>query len=176
MTELPSEGSGAAAQAWGASKTFSRSGVQERGDASGWTDTPAERRRREEAEAAGSSGPALPMSLAEAARVAAANKGKRALGGSSGGAKGGEGGEGGDGRPAPKSLVQLVEEGAVKPKGAEKSKAEWEGKHPWRPWNRETDLDVRQANPKGKESILNNQHMGKLGDRFGGGRRETTFM
>ena len=48
--------------------------------------------------------------------------------------------------------------------------------HPWKPWNRDTDLDVRAANPKGKETILNNQHMGKLGDRFGGGTRETTFM
>ena len=55
--------------------------------------------------------------------------------------------------------------------------ADWEGKHPWKPWNRDTDLDVRAANPKGKESILNNQHMGTLGDRFGTqGRKETTFM
>ena len=54
-------------------------------------------------------------------------------------------------------------------------KAGWEGKHPWRPWNRETDLDVRAANPKGKESITKHAIMGTLGDRFGGGRREHTF-
>ena len=70
----------------------------------------------------------------------------------------------------------MHQELAEKKKLEAKGKADWEGKHPWRPWNRETDLDVRKANPKGKESILNNQFMGKLGDRFGGGRRETTFM
>ena len=71
------------------------------------------------------------------------------------------------------SLAQIREGQAG---GAKGKKAEWEGHHPWRPFDRDKDLDIRAAKPKSKESILNNEHMGKLGDRFGGGRRETTFM
>ena len=123
--------------------------------------------------------PGLPMSLAQAAAYAAANKGK-AIAHAPVARPTPTGGGAAESRPAPKSLVELVEEQKAKEarekKKGGKAKAEWEGAHPWRPWNRETDLDVRAANPKGKESILNNQHMGKLGDRFGGGRRETTFM
>lgn len=78
--------------------------------------------------------------------------------------------------PAAKSLVDMHAEAQAASKKAKKEKAEWEGQHPWKPWNRETDLDIRGVNPKGKESILNNQHMGTLKDRFGGGRRETSFM
>ena len=89
---------------------------------------------------------------------------------------GAETGGGADDGPKPKTLVELHQEQQASEKAAKKGKADWEGQHPWKPWNRDTDLDVRKANPKGKESILNNQHMGKLGDRFGGGRRESTFM
>ena len=77
---------------------------------------------------------------------------------------------------APKSLVELAAEQAAEAKRQKKGKASWEGQHPWKPWNRETDLDIRASKPKSKETILNNQHMGSLGDRFGGGGRETSFM
>ena len=88
----------------------------------------------------------------------------------------------GEKRPAPKSLVELHEEATKRAKQEKKKEkggkaaAEWAEQHPWKPWNRETDLDIRKVNPKGKESILNNQHMGSIGDRFGGSRRETSFM
>ena len=72
--------------------------------------------------------------------------------------------------------VAQVHEDLKKDATKRQAPAEWQGSHPWRPWDREKDLDIRAANPKGKESVLNNQHMGTLGDRFGGGKRETTFM
>ena len=81
-------------------------------------------------------------------------------------------------RPRPKSLVEIKAELSAKEAEEKKNaKKDWEGAHPWRPWDRDKDLDVRRANPKGKESILNNQHMGTLASRFGEtGRRETNFM
>ena len=68
----------------------------------------------------------------------------------------------------------MHQELAEKKKLEAKGKADWEGKHPWRPWNRETDLTVRTT--KTKEQTLNDKIMGSISDRFGGGRRETTFM
>lgn len=68
----------------------------------------------------------------------------------------------------------MHQELAEKKKLEAKGKADWEGKHPWRPWNRETDLEVRLG--KTKDDTLNDKIMGKIGDRFGGGRKETTFM
>ena len=112
--------------------------------------------------------------VALAKQNAAAGKRPRGFETSAGG--GAETGGGADDGPKPKTLVELHQEQQASEKAAKKGKADWEGQHPWKPWNRDTDLDVRKANPKGKESILNNQHMGKLGDRFGGGRRESTFM
>ena len=38
----------------------------------------------------------------------------------------------------------------------------------------ETDLEVRMG--KSKEQTLNDKIMGNIGDRFGGGRKETNFM
>ena len=87
------------------------------------------------------------------------------------------GGGGGDGdAPKAKSLVEEHAERQASEKAAKKGKAEWEGNHPWKPWDRDKDLDIRASKPKSKESMLNDQFMGKLGDRFGGGSRETTFM
>ena len=68
----------------------------------------------------------------------------------------------------------MHQELAEKKKLEAKGKADWEGKHPWRPWNRETVLEVRLG--KTKDDTLNDEIMGKIGDRFGGGRKETTFM
>ena len=183
----------------GQARQFLRNGRQERGDVSEWTDVPADRARKAAeaamvvgggggggvaAAAAASSSAAAPMTLAEAVALAKANaaSGRRPRAqqrGGGGGSGSGEGGDEGGGLPAPESLVDMAARLAdeAKAKGAgQKGKGDWEGQHPWKPWNRETDLDIRAVNPKGKETILNNQHMGTLGDRFGGGRKESTFM
>ena len=79
----------------------------------------------------------------------------------------------------PKSLVEIHAEAAAAAKKKESggaAKAEWQGAHPWRPWNRETDLDVRRVDPKGQEKIVKHDILGTIGDRFGASKRETTFM
>ena len=121
------------------------------------------------------------MTLADAVAIAKANaaSGRRGVrppptqAASHGGQEGGGGG-GGSGAPAPKTLVEVHAELQEKAKVANQGKAEWEGQHPWRPFDRDKDLDIRAAKPKAKETILNNNVMGTLGDRFGGsGRSET---
>ena len=95
--------------------------------------------------------------------------------------------------------VAQVHEDLKKDATKRQAPAEWQGSHPWRPWDREKDLDVRQvisrrdlgeisrdlgdqdrdarqAKPKGKDSVLNDPIMGDLKSRFGGRHRETTFM
>lgn len=120
--------------------------------------------------------PLRPMSLSEAAKLARANaaSGRRPQPPTSRVAA--SLGEVSEGALVAKSLVAVHAELQANEKKATKGKAEWEGAHPWRPWNRDTDLDIRAAKPKGIDSILKNQHMGELGSRFGGGGRETTFM
>ena len=116
------------------------------------------------------------MTLAEAAALAhatAANRSRPAA--SFGSSATGKGGDGSDGRPKPKSLVEVHAEQKASAK-QKNAKADWEGHHPWKPFDRDTDLDIRAAKPKSKETILNNEFMGTLGDRFGSGRREHTFM
>ena len=193
MVALPTERTSLNTQ--GQARQFSRNGVQAAGDLSIWTDAPAEREKKAKAAEArswgavgmpggsgggGGGGGGEPMTLAEAVALARENaaSGKRPRGFETGGNGGGGGGGGGaaDDGPKAKSLVEIHAEQAASEKKAKKGKADWEGKHPWKPWNRETDLDIRAANPKGKESILNNQHMGTLGDRFGSRGRDTTFM
>ena len=76
---------------------------------------------------------------------------------------------GGEGRPpAPKSLVGVHQDLQEQAKRQKQGRADWEGQHPWRPFDRDTDLDIRRVNPKGKETILNNNVMGSLSERFGG--------
>ena len=75
--------------------------------------------------------------------------------------------------PCPTSCQ--VHQGLTEKKKKEtKGKAEWEGKHPWKPWDREKDLEVRLG--KSQKDILNDKIMGKISDRFGGGKRETSFI
>ena len=165
-------------------RQFTRNGVQAKGDTSIWTDTGEDKARKasEQWVGGGASGgggggggaSGAPMTLADAVALAksnaAAGKRPRPAGGGGGG-----GGSGGGGGPAAKSLVEVHAD--VKAEAKKSKKNDWEGQHPWKPWDRDTDLDIRAAKPKGKETILNDQIMGTLGDRFGGsGRRETTFM
>lgn len=189
MVSLPTERTDRNTQ--GQARQFSRNGVQEVGDLSIWTDTPAEIERKAKAAEArtwgaaavpaggGGGGDGAALTLAEAVALARQNaaSGKRPRGfetkrvGESGG-----GGEAESGVPKAKSLVELRAEQLANEKKEKKGKAGWEGQHPWKPWDRETDLDIRAAKPKAKESMLNDQFMGTLKDRFGGGTRETTFM
>ena len=46
--------------------------------------------------------------------------------------------------------------------------------NPWKPWDREKDLEVRLG--KSQKDVLNDKIMGKISDRFGGGKRETSFI
>ena len=176
-------GSGPGGEGWGEARGFARNGVTPKPTAAEteeWTETPAEREAKEQARRtranmgmadAGSGGRTVPLSLAEVAAQAQA-KGRTMASGSGGGG-GGEAEKKKTG-PAPKTLVEVHQELAAKKKAASDGKQDWEGKHPWRPWNRETDLTVRTT--KTKEQTLNDKIMGSISDRFGGGRRETTFM
>ena len=174
MTALPTERSDRNQQGGGEARQFSRTEVKEKGDVSHWTDTPADRARKAKEAEARASAAAAPMSLAEAAAVARSNAGRIPRRNFSTNAVG-KSDEAHD-QPKPKTLVQIKEEMAAEEKKVKKGKEEWEGAAPWRPFNRETDLDIRKANPKGKDEILKNNPLGSLGDRFGGTRRETTFM
>ena len=179
MTDLPTDRVGFNPTE---ARQFTRNGVQSKGDTSIWTDTGADKARKASEQwvgggasgaSSGGAGAGAPMTLADAVALAKANAaaGRRprahALGG----------GGGADGAEKPKSLVELADELKAEASKDGKKKEDWEGHHPWRPWDREKDLDIRASKPKAKESILNDQIMGTLSDRFGGsGRRETTFM
>jgi len=79
-------------------------------------------------------------------------------------------------RQRPKSLLEQhqsksKEKKKILKKEGKKEKEEWEGQHPWKPWDREKDL-VIGAKPKTAKDL--NLARGTLGDRFGGsdsGRR-----
>ena len=179
MTSLPSDRVGFNPME---ARQFTRNGVQAQGDTSIWTDTGEDKVRKASQAQLGASdggsgrGASQPMTLADAVAIAQANaaagKRPRPAGGSGLG-----GGNGGSDGPAAKSLVDVNLELKAGEKAKKGKAADWEGQHPWRPWDRDKDLDIRQVNPKGKEVVLNDQIMGSLGDRFGGaGRRETSFM
>jgi len=55
---------------------------------------------------------------------------------------------------------------AAAPPPAAPAAAAWAGAHPWRPFDRDRDLDAGPR-PVSKEELL--RKSGKLGDRFGGG-------
>ena len=178
MTALPSDRTDR--NATGQAREFRRNGLAELGDLSGWTDTPADRARKAQGAGAGGGQPGgeqQPMSLADAVAIAKANaaSGKRPRPPPSLQQQGVA--DGADAPPAPKSLVDIHGELQEQAKKQRKGKADWEGHHPWRPFDRDTDLDIRQVKPKAKESILNNNVMGSLSERFGGrGQRESSFM
>lgn len=164
-------------------RQFLRNGRELPGDLSAWTDAPADRDRKVAAAASTGGGilatSGQPMTLAEAVAIASANAaaGKRPKASFVSETSGRDKAVGdGPNQPAVKSLVEVHGDIRASESQQKAGKADWEGHHPWRPWNRDTDLDVRAANPKGKESILNNNVMGTLGDRFGSSRRESTFM
>ena len=88
---------------------------------------------------------ATPMSLAEAAALASS---RHASGQRSSFATGNAPvEEEDDSKPKPKTLVEVKEELVAAEKHEKKGKGgktEWEKDHPWKPWDRDTDLVVRE--------------------------------
>ncbi|XP_022718240.1 uncharacterized protein LOC111276730 [Durio zibethinus] len=144
------------------STRFSKSSKEGRGDTSIWTDTPSERAQKakmhyleayNEAAALASNEEEKKSSTSDADLVDKYNKEKRS-----------------------KSLVQKhQEEAAMRPKKKAKQQAEkkeWEGKHPWKPWDREKDLVA------GRQSVkLDTDNMAQgLTSRFSSGTFQRNFL
>jgi hypothetical protein len=62
--------------------------------------------------------------------------------------------------------------------GDPSKRMDWDPKAaPWRPFDREKDLDVRRADPSGLKRALNDHVMGTLSSRFGTkGKTESSFI
>ncbi len=143
-------------------RQFLRRGREPVGEGSAaWLETPADHQRKAAVEQADD--PSQPKTLAEAVAIASANAGKHTR--ASFGSHQAPFGEDRVAQPAAKSLLEVHAGIKRDERKIRSGKAEWEGNHPWRPWNRETDLDVRAANPKGTETILNHvSHLANLVD------------
>ncbi|KAH6765186.1 DNAJ heat shock N-terminal domain-containing protein [Perilla frutescens var. frutescens] len=145
------------------STRFSKTGKEGRGDTSVWTDTPSERAQKakmnyleayNEAAALASNVQEKAKMSADAELVDQYNKSKRS-----------------------KSLVEKHVESA-KSRSKKKSKKEpavqddWEGKHPWKPWDREKDLTA------GRQSVnLETDNMAQgLTSRFSSGSFQRNFL
>ncbi|XP_076887689.1 uncharacterized protein LOC143537911 isoform X2 [Bidens hawaiensis] len=164
MTTLPPERKpGVATQQ--STKSFSRTSREGRGDTSAWTNTPSDRAQKakmnyleaynEAAALAAANDHEKKASNADAELVDQYNKAKRS-----------------------KSLVEKHQESTrvrskKKSKGdQEKQKQEWEGQHPWKPWDREKDLTAGRQNVK-----LDADNMAQgLTSRFSSGTFQRNFL
>ncbi|XP_071691562.1 uncharacterized protein [Rutidosis leptorrhynchoides] len=164
MTTLPPERKpGVATQQ--STKSFSRTSKEGRGDTSAWTDTPSDRAQKakmnyleaynEAAALAAANDQGKQASNADAELVDKYNKTKRS-----------------------KSLVEKHQESTrVRSKKKskvdhEKQKQEWEGQHPWKPWDREKDLTAGRQNVK-----LDAENMAQgLTSRFSSGSFQRNFL
>ncbi|KAL7208065.1 hypothetical protein ACSBR1_029926 [Camellia fascicularis] len=143
---------------------FSRTSKDGRGDTSIWTDNPSERAQKakmnyleayNEAAALASTDQENKNTNSDAALVDEYNKRKR-----------------------PKSLVEKHKEAArtssssKKKSKQERAKEEWEGQHPWKPWDREKDLTA------GRQSVkLYAEDMSQgLASRFSSGTFQRNFL
>ncbi|CAL5348982.1 unnamed protein product [Camellia sinensis] len=143
---------------------FSRTSKDGRGDTSIWTDNPSERAQKakmnyleayNEAAALASTDQENKITNSDAALVDEYNKRKR-----------------------PKSLVEKHREAArtssssKKKSKQERAKEEWEGQHPWKPWDREKDLTA------GRQSVkLYAEDMSQgLASRFSSGTFQRNFL
>lgn len=52
--------------------------------------------------------------------------------------------------------------------GAAEGDGDWAGKHPWRPWDRDKDLEKAASKPKAPTDLL--KAAGTLSSRFSSGR------
>ncbi|XP_042033339.1 pre-mRNA-processing ATP-dependent RNA helicase PRP5-like [Salvia splendens] len=164
MTTLPPERKPATGASMHSTR-FSKTGKEGRGDTSVWTDTPSERAQKakmnyleayNEAAALASNEQENARNSADAELVDQYNKAKRS-----------------------KSLVEKHMESA-KSRSKKKTKQgkqeprneEWEGNHPWKPWDREKDLTA------GRQSVnLDADNMAKgLTSRFSSGSFQRNFL
>ncbi|XP_016445880.1 uncharacterized protein LOC107771070 [Nicotiana tabacum] len=136
MTTLPPERKGGVTMQ--STTSFSKSSKEGRGDTSAWTDTPSDRAQKakmnyleafNEASALASKEQEKSRASVDAELVEQYNKAKRS-----------------------KSMVEKHQE-TVRAKSKKKSKQEsmkeeWEGNHPWKPWDREKDLTAGRQNVK----------------------------
>ncbi|XP_073031815.1 uncharacterized protein [Primulina eburnea] len=147
------------------SSKFSKSSKEGRGDTSVWTDTPSERAQKakmnyleayNEAAALASNEQETRKMSSEAELVDEYNKAKRS-----------------------KSLVEKHQEASAKSRVKKRSKQEqesakqeWEGNHPWKPWDREKDLTA------GRQSVnLDRENMTQgLSSRFSSGSFQRNFL
>lgn len=68
------------------------------------------------------------------------------------------------------------QQGDKKTSGAPAPKSEkpaWAGKHPWKPFDRDTDLDLK-GKPKDPQKLL--QATGNLGNKFSSGGNSRSFL
>ncbi|CAK9155480.1 unnamed protein product [Ilex paraguariensis] len=144
------------------STKFSRSSKEGRGDTSIWTDTPSEKAQKakmnyleayNEASALASNEEEKKRTNSDAALVDQYNKAKRS-----------------------KSMVEKHKE-ASRSHSKKKSRPEalteeWEGNHPWKPWDREKDLTA------GRQSVkLDAENMAQgLSSRFSSGSYQRNFL
>ncbi|KAG6738810.1 hypothetical protein POTOM_058432 [Populus tomentosa] len=144
------------------SRSFSKNSKEGRGDTSAWTDNPLDRAQKakmnyleayNEAAALASTEEEKQRASADADLVDKYNKAKRS-----------------------KSLVQKHHEEASsrskKKSKQKKEKEEWVGQHPWKPWDREKDLEA------GRKSIkLDSDNMAQgLSSRFSSGNFQRSFL
>ncbi|KAG8378403.1 hypothetical protein BUALT_Bualt08G0133800 [Buddleja alternifolia] len=161
MTTLPPERK-AGGVPMHSTRSFSKNSKEGRGDTSAWTDTPSERAQKakmnyleayNEAAALASNEHDKKRVNPDAELVDQYNKAKRS-----------------------KSLVEKHQE-SVKSRAKKKSKQEtvkeeWEGSHPWKPWDREKDLTA------GRQKVnLDGENMAQgLTSRFSSGNFQRSFL
>ena len=159
MTDLPPERVPTTLAPQGNQNTFRQKGIRSRGDTSDWTMTPAQRLLQLQGGSAGpqalAAGPSWEQDPRKAAQTAAAVDAYL-------------------GANRKKSLVEQHNEKKIKKRKAKEVEGKaseggpkegaWEGKHPWRPFDREKDLNIA-ARPVSQEDLL--KKAGSLTGRFG---------
>ncbi|KAL8485989.1 hypothetical protein ACS0TY_028048 [Phlomoides rotata] len=161
MTTLPPERKPGVTQQ--STTRFSMGGKEGRGDTSVWTDTPSDRAQKakmnyleayNQASALASNEQEKKRANADAELVEQYNKAKRS-----------------------KSLVEKHKE-SIKSRSKKKSKQEsgkeeWEGNHPWKPWDREKDLTTGRQSVK----LDSSENMAQgLTSRFSSGSFQRNFQ
>lgn len=147
-------------------RTFTRQGLTELGDQSVWTDTPADReRKRSRAQGpAGVQGVARPQGSPRGRPGAADQVQTTAPTLAAPGDY--------ERRVKPQSLLEAHREA----RAGEATAAHRDGRGaggwdptsaPWRPFDREKDLDIRRTDPQGLDQTLNDRVLGSLSTRFG---------
>ena len=158
MTDLPPERVPTTLAPQGNQNTFSQKGIRSRGDTSDWTMTPAQRLLQlqggsagQQALAAGSSWEQDPRKAAQTAAAVDAYLGANRR----------------------KTLVEQHNEKKIKKRKSKEvdgassqgsKESAWEGKHPWRPFDKEKDLNIA-SRPVTQDELL--KKAGSLTGRFG---------